>query len=54
MRDPLGCRPASTSALMSRPATPETMAAAKLVPEARHSPPPTHAPGTSRPGAVTP
>ena len=34
--------------------TPETVAAAKLVPEARQRPPPTQAPGTSRPGAMTP
>ena len=46
--------PRSSSALIKRPATPETVAAAKLVPEARQSPPPTQAPGTSRPGASTP
>src|SRR5581483_8548265 len=54
MRLPLGASPRSTSRLMSRPATPETVAAAKLVPEARQRPPPTHAPGTAVPGASTP
>ena len=54
MRRPLGLMPRSRSALISRPATPETIAVAKLVPVARHSPPPTQAPGTLLPGAMTP
>ena len=33
---------------------PETKAAAKLVPDARQSPPPTQAPGTWTPGATMP
>jgi len=39
---------------MRSPATPDTVAAAKLVPEARQRPPPTHTPGTSLPGAIIP
>jgi hypothetical protein len=51
---PLGFSPRSASTLMSNAATPETIAAAKLVPDARQTPPPTQAPGMSLPEAVTP
>ena len=54
MRRPLGLMPRSTSTLISRPAMPETVAVAKLVPVARHRPPPTQAPGTLLPGAMMP